>query len=86
MFLIELFQGTLHVYNALLKPYFAKHEKEIDRNLLDMKNRTTMIAMLLWQKAACYGQAKFFEILQYASSQSSSRSPQPIDKSIEKEK
>ncbi|KAL3539048.1 hypothetical protein ACH5RR_002414 [Cinchona calisaya] len=80
-------RGTQYIYNSFLKPCIAKHEKEIDRNLLYMKNRTTVVALLVWQKVACYGQAKLFEILQYASSQSASRrSPQATHKSEEKKK
>lgn len=73
------------MYNTFLKPCIAKHEKEVDRNLLRMKNRSMMIATLLWQKAARYGQTKFFEILQCASSQSASRS-QPTNESRKMEK
>ncbi|XP_071935344.1 putative HVA22-like protein g [Coffea arabica] len=67
-------RGTTNVHSCFLKPCIAKHEKEIDSNLLRMKNRLMMLGMLLWQKAACYGQTKFFEILQFASSQPGSRS------------
>lgn len=50
----------------------AKHETEIDRHLLEMRVQVEEIALIYWQKAAAYGQTKFFEILQCVSSQSAS--------------
>ncbi|KAM7475126.1 hypothetical protein LguiB_022369 [Lonicera macranthoides] len=55
-------------------PYVSKHEKRIDDNLEELKNRVATIAIVVWQKAAHYGQARFFEILEYVSSQSASSS------------
>lgn len=51
----------------------AKHEPEIDRNLSELKVKVGDIAFVYWQRAATYGQEKFFEILQYVSSQSASQ-------------
>ncbi|XP_057964729.1 HVA22-like protein i [Malania oleifera] len=67
-------KGTIYVYNSFFRPFLAKHEKEIDRNLLEMRTRAGEIAIVYWQKTASYGQARFFEILQYVSSQSALRS------------
>ncbi|KAK9177292.1 hypothetical protein WN944_029312 [Citrus x changshan-huyou] len=60
--------------NDLLRPYAAKHEKEIDLNLLKLRIKAREIGLLLWEKAAIYGQTRFFEILQYVSSHSASLS------------
>ncbi|CAK7329568.1 unnamed protein product [Dovyalis caffra] len=54
------------------RPFMAKHETEIDRNLLELRMKAEKIAHIYRQKAAAYGQKKFFEILQYVSSQSAS--------------
>ncbi|ESR36811.1 hypothetical protein CICLE_v100299851mg, partial [Citrus x clementina] len=62
------------LYNVLLRPYVAKHEKEIDLNFLKLRIKAREIGLLLWEKAAIYGQARFFEILQYFSSHSASLS------------
>ncbi|KAK9177298.1 hypothetical protein WN944_029318 [Citrus x changshan-huyou] len=64
--------GRLMLYNVLLRPYAAKHEKEIDLNLLKLRIKAREIGLLLWEKAAIYGQTRFFEILQYVSSHSAS--------------
>ncbi|KAJ6707971.1 HVA22-LIKE PROTEIN [Salix viminalis] len=64
-------KGTEYVYNCFFRPFMAKHETGIDRNLLEMRVQAEEIALVYWQKAAAYGQTKFFEILLYVSSQSS---------------
>jgi receptor expression-enhancing protein 1/2/3/4 len=51
----------------------AKHEPEIDRNLLELRVKAADIAVVYWQKALIYGQTKFFEILQYVSSHSAAQ-------------
>ena len=81
-----MLQGTIYVYNSFLRPYVSKHEKRIDDNLEELKNRVATIAIVVWQKAAHYGQARFFEILEYVSSQSASSSrPQSAQASVNKE-
>ena len=68
----NIFRGRLMLYNVLFRPYAAKHEKEIDLNLLKLRIKAREIGLLLWEKAAIYGQTRFFEILQYVSSHSAS--------------
>ncbi|GAV67830.1 TB2_DP1_HVA22 domain-containing protein [Cephalotus follicularis] len=69
-------KGTTYVYDSFFKPYVAKHENEIDRNLLELRTRAGDMAVLYWQRAASYGQTRIFEILQYISAQSTPR-PRP---------
>ncbi|KAK6939357.1 TB2/DP1/HVA22-related protein [Dillenia turbinata] len=69
-------QGTTYVYESFFKPYMAKHETEIDRNLLELRTRAGDIAAIYWQKAASYGQTRIFEILQYVAAQSTA-GPRP---------
>eukprot|EP00262_Sarcandra_glabra_P017135 TRINITY_DN577_c0_g1_i1.p1 TRINITY_DN577_c0_g1~~TRINITY_DN577_c0_g1_i1.p1 ORF type:complete len:272 (+),score=44.06 TRINITY_DN577_c0_g1_i1:208-1023(+) len=71
-------KGTTYVYDTFFRPYVAKHETEIDRNLLELRTRAGDIAVLYGQKAANYAQTRVLEILQYVASQSSnSRPPRP---------
>ncbi|WOK92888.1 HVA22-like protein g isoform X2 [Canna indica] len=63
-------KGTTYVYENFFRPYIAKHENEIDRSLLEMKTRAGDAIVTFWQKAASYGQTRFFEFLQYVASQS----------------
>uniref|UniRef100_A0A2P2L1Z2 Putative HVA22-like protein g n=1 Tax=Rhizophora mucronata TaxID=61149 RepID=A0A2P2L1Z2_RHIMU len=63
-------QGTTYVYDSFFKPYVAKHESEIDRNLLELRTRAGDMAVLYWQRAMSYGQSRVFEILQYVAAQS----------------
>ncbi|KAE8731390.1 HVA22-like protein h [Hibiscus syriacus] len=66
-------RGTTYVYDSFFRPYVAKHENEIDRNLLELRTRAGDMAVLYWQRAASYGQTRIFEILQYVASQSTPR-------------
>ncbi|CAA2989078.1 Hypothetical predicted protein [Olea europaea subsp. europaea] len=69
-------KGTRYVYDSFFRPYVAKHETEIDRNLFELRTRAGDIAFLYWQKAASYGQSRIFEIFQYVASQSTPRPSQ----------
>ncbi|XVE69750.1 hypothetical protein DITRI_Ditri10aG0016200 [Diplodiscus trichospermus] len=66
-------RGTSYVYDSFFRPYVAKHENEIDRNLMELRTRAGDMAVLYWQRAASYGQTRIFEILQYVASQSTPR-------------
>ena len=70
------------MYDSFFRPYVAKHETEIDRNLLELRTRAGDTAVLYWQKAASYGQTRIFEILQYVAAQSTP-SPRPAQVFIE---
>ncbi|KAL5985942.1 hypothetical protein ACLOJK_027932 [Asimina triloba] len=76
--LTVLERGTAYVYDSFLRPYVAKHETEIDRNLMELRTRAGDMAVLYWQKAASYGQTRVFEILQYVASQSQRPRPAQV--------
>lgn len=63
-------KGTTYVYDSFFRPYMAKHETEIDRNLLELKTRAGEMAFIYCQRAASYGQTRIFEVLQYVAAQS----------------
>ncbi|XP_068304945.1 putative HVA22-like protein g [Pyrus communis] len=69
-------KGTTYVYDSFFRPYLAKHENEIDRNLLELRTRAGDMAILYWQRAASYSQTRIFDILQYVAAQSTP-SPRP---------
>ncbi|XP_059651169.1 putative HVA22-like protein g [Cornus florida] len=56
-------KGSVYVYKTFFRPYVASHEREIDHNLLEVKNRVRELRVLLWHKAGSYGQIRFFDIL-----------------------
>uniref|UniRef100_J3LJN4 HVA22-like protein n=1 Tax=Oryza brachyantha TaxID=4533 RepID=J3LJN4_ORYBR len=62
--------GTAYVYESFFKPCIAKHEAEIDNNLLELRTRASDMVVLYFQKVTNYGQTRFYEILQYVASQS----------------
>lgn len=61
------------MYDSFFRPYVAKHETDIDRNLLELRTRAGDIAVIYWQRAASYGQTRIYEILQYVAAQSTAR-------------
>ncbi|CAN0872111.1 HVA22-like protein i [Linum grandiflorum] len=63
-------KGTTYVYDSFFRPYIAKHENEIDRNLLELKTRAGDMAIVYWQRTASYCQTRVFEILHYVAAQS----------------
>ncbi|KAL8122559.1 hypothetical protein AgCh_019046 [Apium graveolens] len=69
-------KGTTYVYDSFFRPYIAKHEMDIDRNLLELKTRAGDYVVLYWQRAASYSQTRVLDILQYIASQSTPR-PRP---------
>ncbi|XP_043709090.1 putative HVA22-like protein g [Telopea speciosissima] len=78
-------KGTSFVYEALFRPYVAKHETDIERKLLELRARAWDLAMFHWQNCADYGQTTFFQLLQYFASQSSNAegpSLQKIDQQL----
>nr|CAB3448622.1 unnamed protein product [Digitaria exilis] len=70
-------RGTAYVYESFFKPYIAKHETEIDRNLLELRTRAGDMAVVYFQRVANYVQSRSYEILQYIASQSPSQRPRP---------
>ncbi|KAI3958316.1 hypothetical protein MKW98_011004 [Papaver atlanticum] len=69
-------KGATYVYDSFFRPYIAQHETEIDRNLLELKTSAGDLAIHYGQKAVAYGQTRFFEIMHYIASQTTSR-PRP---------
>ncbi|EPS60122.1 hypothetical protein M569_14681, partial [Genlisea aurea] len=63
-------KGTAYVYDSFFRPYVARHETEIDRNLSELRTRVGDITLVYWQKAARYSQSRVYGILQYIASQS----------------
>ncbi|KAH9759045.1 HVA22-like protein i [Citrus sinensis] len=69
-------KGTTYVYDSFFRPYVARHENEIDQNLLELRTRAGDMATIYWQRVASYGQTRVFEVLQFIASQSTPR-PRP---------
>ncbi|XP_073051516.1 putative HVA22-like protein g isoform X2 [Primulina eburnea] len=70
-------KGTTYVYDSFFRPYIAKHETEIDRNLSELRTRAGDMIILYWKIVASHGQTSFFQILQYVASHSSPWMAQP---------
>ncbi|XP_010539851.1 PREDICTED: putative HVA22-like protein g [Tarenaya hassleriana] len=63
-------RGTTYIYGSFFRPYVAKHENEIDRNLIELRTRAGDMVVLYCQRAVTFGQTRFFEILQFIAEQS----------------
>ncbi|KAL0697963.1 hypothetical protein Bca4012_054085 [Brassica carinata] len=72
-------RGTTYVYDSFFRPYVAKHENEIDRNLVELRTRAGDMAVIYCRKAVCYGQTRVTEILQFVALQSTPK-PKPKEK------
>ncbi|CAH8357267.1 unnamed protein product [Eruca vesicaria subsp. sativa] len=72
-------RGTTYVYDSFFKPYVAKHENEIDRNLVELRTRAGDMAVIYCRKAVSYGQTRVTDILQFVALQSTPK-PQPKEK------
>ncbi|XP_073052503.1 putative HVA22-like protein g isoform X1 [Primulina eburnea] len=70
-------KGTGYVYETLLRPYVSKHETDIDRSLVEFRNRAWDLAAYYWQNCTELGSIKILQLLQFVASQST-RITQPI--------
>ncbi|XP_010459675.1 PREDICTED: HVA22-like protein h [Camelina sativa] len=78
-------RGTTYVYDSFFRPYVAKHENEIDRNLIELRTKAGDMAVIYCRKAVSYGQTRITEILQFVALQSTPK-PQPkVKKQAEEE-
>lgn len=74
-----MLQGTGYVYNALLRPFVARHETDIERSLREMRAKAWDVAIYYWHNSSELGQTRFFEIFRYlASNPSRPRSEVPF--------
>ncbi|KAK9058695.1 hypothetical protein SSX86_023537 [Deinandra increscens subsp. villosa] len=64
-------KGTGYVYNAMLRPFVARHETDIERSLKEMRAKAWDVAIYYWHNSSELGQTRFFEILHYLTSKPS---------------
>ncbi|XP_056865436.1 HVA22-like protein h [Raphanus sativus] len=73
-------RGTTYVYDSFFRPYVAKHENEIDRNLVELRTKAGDMAVLYCRKAVSYGQTRFTDILHFVALQSTPKPQLPKEK------
>ncbi|KAL8263147.1 hypothetical protein R6Q59_024496 [Mikania micrantha] len=64
-------KGTEYVYNAMLRPFVARHETHIERSLKEMRAKAWNVAIYYWHNSSEIGQTRFFEIVHYLTSKPS---------------
>ncbi|CAA3021279.1 HVA22 g [Olea europaea subsp. europaea] len=62
--------GTGFVYDTLLRPYVTNHEIDIDRSLIEFRERAWNLAIYYWQNCTELGSEKILQFLQFVGSQS----------------
>lgn len=70
-------QGSGYIYETVLRPYFSRHENEIDRKLQECKARAWDYVIFYWQYCTQFGQSAFIQALQHMASQSTRISDKP---------
>ncbi|KAL0410171.1 UNVERIFIED_CONTAM: HVA22-like protein i [Sesamum latifolium] len=63
-------KGTGYVYETLLRPYVSKHETDIDRSLIEFRERAWNLAVYYWHNCTELGSTKILQFLQFVTSQS----------------
>ncbi|XP_073062776.1 putative HVA22-like protein g isoform X1 [Primulina eburnea] len=71
-------KGSGFIYESMLRPCVRKHEVDIERSLLEFKERAWNLAIYFWDNCTELGSTKILQFLQSASSQSTIRPP-PIE-------
>lgn len=62
-------KGTGYIYDRLLRPYVSKHETDIDRSLIEFRDRAWNIAIYYWNNCTELGSTTILQFLQFVSSQ-----------------
>ncbi|GFQ02948.1 hva22-like protein i [Phtheirospermum japonicum] len=63
-------KGTGVVYDTLLRPYVTKHELDIDRSLIEFRERAWNLAIYYWHNCTELGSTKILQFLQFVGSPS----------------
>lgn len=62
-------QGSGYVYDTLLRPYVSKHELDIDRSLIEFRERAWNLAIYYWHNCTELGSTAILQFLQFVASQ-----------------
>ncbi|KAL0309471.1 UNVERIFIED_CONTAM: HVA22-like protein h [Sesamum radiatum] len=67
---LYILMGTGYVYDTLLRPYVSKHETDIDRSLIEFRERAWNLAVYYWHNCTELGSTKILQFLHFVTSQS----------------
>ncbi|XP_052175322.1 putative HVA22-like protein g [Diospyros lotus] len=67
-------KGTGYIYETFLRPYVAKYEPGMDRNLQEVRARAWNVALYYWKNCTELGQSAFVDIMDYLAHGKVSRS------------
>ncbi|XP_075491647.1 putative HVA22-like protein g [Primulina tabacum] len=71
-------KGSGFIYESMLRPYVRKHELDIERSLLEFRERAWNLAIYFWDNCTELGSTKILQFFQSAASQSTNITP-PIE-------
>nr|GMD86741.1 putative HVA22-like protein G [Ipomoea batatas] len=63
-------KGTTYIYEALLRPFVAKHEGDIDRRFWEFRAKAWDLAIYYWHNCTELGQAKILDMVELMASPS----------------
>ncbi|KAG6433888.1 hypothetical protein SASPL_105507 [Salvia splendens] len=63
-------KGSGYIYDRLLQPYVSRHETDIDRSLIEFRERAWNLAIYYWHNCTELGSTKILQFLQFVSSRS----------------
>ncbi|KZV15137.1 hypothetical protein F511_34642 [Dorcoceras hygrometricum] len=62
-------KGSGYIYQSMLRPYVRKHEIDIERSLLEFRDRAWNLAIYFWDNCTELGSTKILQFFQHATSQ-----------------
>ncbi|CAA3001926.1 Hypothetical predicted protein, partial [Olea europaea subsp. europaea] len=77
-------KGTRYVYESFLRPYLLEYEKDIDRSLLEFRERAWSLAIFYCQNCKQLGSAKIVEFLHFVASKSAMINPTSEEQIVQK--
>ncbi|XP_073154280.1 putative HVA22-like protein g [Henckelia pumila] len=72
-------KGSGFIYESMLRPYVRKHELDIERSLLEFRDRAWNLAIYFWDNCTELGSTKILQFFQSAASRSTDITPPPIE-------
>ncbi|XP_019176268.1 PREDICTED: putative HVA22-like protein g isoform X1 [Ipomoea nil] len=63
-------KGTTYIYEALLRPFVARHEGDIDRRFWEFRAKAWDLAIYYWHNCTELGQAKILDMVELMASPS----------------
>ncbi|XP_051150512.1 putative HVA22-like protein g [Andrographis paniculata] len=64
-------RGTGYIYEKLLQPYMSRHESDIDRSLIELREKAWNLTVYYWNNCTELGSTKILDFLHFVGSHTS---------------